>query len=74
MDKGALHFVEPNDSGKIVIREFVITPVEVKELEREIAEAARAISSGEAFATLPDPADVPEYRDILAILRANIGT
>ena len=74
MDKGALHFVEPNDSGKIVIREFVITSEEVKELEREITEAARAIASGEAFATLPDPADVPEYSEIIEVLRASVGT
>lgn len=70
MTKGALHFVEPNDSGKIIVREFVITQEEVKELEREIAEAGRAIVSGEAFATLPDPKDVPEYSDIISILKS----
>jgi ATP-dependent helicase/DNAse subunit B len=68
MGTGALHFVEPTDSGKIVIREFVITDEEVKELEQELAKAAQAIVSGEAFKTAPDPKDIPEYTDVLSAL------
>lgn len=66
MGKGALHFVEPTDSGKIVVREFVISDAEVAELERELTEAAKAIVSGEAFNTPPDPKEIPEYADVLA--------
>jgi DNA helicase-2/ATP-dependent DNA helicase PcrA len=71
MDKGALHFVEPNDSQKIVIREFTITPEEVEELQKEIQDAATAITSGEAFTTLPNPEDVPGYESLIRIL-ANV--
>ena len=66
MGKGALHFVEPTDSGKIVIREFIITHEEVAELERELRDAAKAIVSGDAFKTPPDPKDIPEYAGVLS--------
>ena len=68
MGKGALHFVEPTDSGKIVTREFIITDDEVRELEQELTKAAHAIVSGEAFTTTPDLNDIPEYKDVLSAL------
>ena len=68
MGKGALHFVEPTDSGKIVTREFIITDDEVRELEQELTKAAHAIVGGEAFTTAPDLNDIPEYKDVLSAL------
>jgi CRISPR/Cas system-associated exonuclease Cas4 (RecB family) len=68
MGKGALHFVEPTDSGKIVIREFSISDEEVRDLEKDLAAAAKSIVSGEAFKTPPEPKDIPEYKDVLSAL------
>ncbi len=55
MNKGALHFVEPNEKGKCVVREFTITNAEVFELETQLIEAAQKIANGEAFTTSCDP-------------------
>jgi len=41
MNKGALHFVEPNARGECIKREFTITNDEVLELEKELIEAAQ---------------------------------
>lgn len=71
MGKGALHFVEPNDSEKIVVREFVITDEEVQELEKELSEAGQNIVSGAAFSTPPNLEDIPEYKDILSAFLHN---
>lgn len=45
MDKGIIEFLEPNDSGKFVKEEFVVTKEEVSELEETIQKVAEEITS-----------------------------
>jgi len=43
METGTIEFVEPNESGKYVRETFAITDPEVKEVEKQALEAAKAI-------------------------------
>ncbi len=43
MDKGTIDFVEPNDSGKHIKREFVIAEDEIKDLEVKVKEVGNEI-------------------------------
>ncbi|MCX6703639.1 MAG: ATP-dependent DNA helicase [Candidatus Zambryskibacteria bacterium] len=45
MDKGIIEFLEPNDSGKYVKEEFVVTTDEVSELEQTIEKVAEEITT-----------------------------
>lgn len=67
MNKGALHFVEPDGRGNIVIRRFTITDAEVVALETEIVKAAQAIASGSAFAEDCNPSTC-DYCDLAELL------
>lgn len=69
MDEGALHFVEPNEKGKCMIRTFTITDAEVAALEKELIKAAQAIADGSAFATPCDPESC-NYCDLVGFLIA----
>ncbi len=69
MRDGALHFVEPNEKGKCVIRRFMITDAEVADLEVELIEAAQAIADGSAFTALCDPESC-DYCDLVGFLLA----
>ncbi|MDE2021459.1 MAG: ATP-dependent helicase [Patescibacteria group bacterium] len=68
MSEGALHFVEPNEKGDIIIRRFDITDAEVAALEKELMKAAQAIADGSAFAVPCDSA-VCDYCDLVGFLR-----
>ena len=69
MNDGALHFVEPNEKGKCIIRRFRITSEEVAALEAELIVAAQAISDGSAFTAVCDPESC-EYCDLVGFLLA----
>ena len=69
MREGALHFVEPNEKGKCIIRSFTITEAEVAALEKELVEAAQAIADGSAFTVSCDPESC-DYCDLVALLLA----
>ncbi len=69
MREGALHFVEPNEKGKCIIRRFTITEAEVAALEKELVEAAQAIADGSAFTVSCDPESC-DYCDLVALLLA----
>jgi len=71
MTHGALHFVEPDQTGKIVTREFSITDEEVRELEAQIILAAKHISDGSAFKDLVCDPEVCDYCDLVALLAGN---
>jgi ATP-dependent exoDNAse (exonuclease V) beta subunit len=43
MDKGVIDFVEPNDSGKHIQREFIISKEEIEELETKVKEVGNEI-------------------------------
>ncbi|MFA6408075.1 MAG: 3'-5' exonuclease, partial [Candidatus Paceibacterota bacterium] len=67
MNEGALHFVEPDEKGKCVIRKFVITDAEVAALEAELIAAAKAVADGSAFTSICDP-DKCDYCDLVGFL------
>lgn len=67
MNEGALHFVEPDEKGKCVIRRFTITTAEVAALEAELIEAAKHIADGSAFTTVCDPEQC-DYCDLVGFL------
>lgn len=69
MSNGALHFVEPNEKGKCIIRRFTITDAEVAELEQKLIEAAQAIADGSAF-TSPCDSETCDYCDLVGFLIA----
>jgi RecB family exonuclease len=68
MRDAALHFVEPDDKGKCVIRQFTITDAEVAELEAELTEAAQHIADGSAFTITCDP-EKCDYCDLVEFLK-----
>ena len=43
MDKGVIDFIEPNESGKHIKREFIISEDEIKELEIKVKEVGNEI-------------------------------
>lgn len=55
MREGALHFVEPDEKGKCVVRNFVIHEAEVAALEAELVADVKAIADGSAFTAICDP-------------------
>jgi DNA helicase-2/ATP-dependent DNA helicase PcrA len=67
MSEAALHFVEPDEKGKCIMRKFVITDVEVDALEAELIEAARSIADGSAFTVACDPESC-SYCDLVGFL------
>ncbi len=67
MSEGALHFVEPDEKGKCVIRKFVITDAEVATLEAELILAAQKIADGSAFTATCDPEQC-DYCDLVGFL------
>lgn len=67
MNEGALHFVEPDEKGKCVIRKFTITAAEVAALEAELIEAAQHIADGSAFTAVCDPENC-DYCDLVGFL------
>mgnify|MGYP001604281787 CR=1 FL=1 len=67
MNEGALHFVEPNEKGKCIIRAFTITDAEVAALEEDLIKAAQAIANGSAFAAPCDP-EFCNYCDLVGFL------
>ena len=67
MSEGALHFVEPDEKGKCVIRKFVITAAEVATLETELILAAQKIADGSAFTATCDPEQC-DYCDLVGFL------
>lgn len=67
MSEGALHFVEPDEKGKCIIRRFAITAAEVAALEAELIEAAKRIADGSAFTTVCDPEQC-NYCDLVGFL------
>ncbi|MFA5996531.1 MAG: ATP-dependent DNA helicase [Candidatus Paceibacterota bacterium] len=67
MSEGALHFVEPDEKGKCVIRKFVITDAEVATLEVELILAAQKIADGSAFTATCDPEQC-DYCDLVGFL------
>ena len=70
MSEAALHFVEPDDKGKCVIRKFAITSADVIALEAELIKAAQAIADGSAFTAACDP-DSCDYCDLVGFLLAS---
>ncbi len=69
MREAALHFVEPDEKGKCVIRTFAITSAEVAALEAELVAAAQKIADGSAFATPCDPGSC-DYCPLVGFLLA----
>lgn len=67
MNEGALHFVEPDEKGKCIIRRFAITDAEVAALEAELIVAAQSIADGSAFTTACDPEQC-DYCDLVGLL------
>ncbi len=67
MNEGALHFVEPNEKGDIIVRRFTITDGEVASLEAEIVRAAQAIANGSACTAACDPSAC-DYCDLVGFL------
>lgn len=67
MSEGALHFVEPDEKGKCIIRRFVITDAEVAALESDLIEAAKHIADGSAFTSVCDPEQC-DYCDLVWFL------
>ena len=67
MKEGALHFVEPDEKGRCILRKFTITDAEVAALESELIQAAQAIANGSAFATVCDP-ETCDYCDLVAAM------
>lgn len=67
MRDAALHFVEPDEKGKCIIRHFVITDAEVAGLEAELIEAAQHIADGSAFTAACDP-EKCDYCDLVGFL------
>ncbi|MHB1162962.1 MAG: ATP-dependent helicase [Minisyncoccota bacterium] len=67
MSEAALHFVEPDEKGKCVIRKFAITDAEVAALEAELVTAAQKIADGSAFTGPCDP-DSCDYCPLVALL------
>ncbi|HUX81113.1 MAG TPA: PD-(D/E)XK nuclease family protein, partial [Candidatus Paceibacterota bacterium] len=55
MNEGALHFVEPDEKGKCMIRAFTISSEEVAALTSELIVAAQKIADGSAFHVVCDP-------------------
>lgn len=70
MNEGALHFVEPDEKGKCIIRTFTITSLEVAALETELIEAATHIADGSAFTAFCDPENCG-YCDLVGFLLAD---
>jgi DNA helicase-2/ATP-dependent DNA helicase PcrA len=70
MSEGALHFVEPDEKGKCVIRRFVISDEDVTRLEGELIEAAKHIADGSAFTATCD-SKVCDYCDLVPFLHTN---
>jgi len=64
MRDAALHFVEPDDTGKCIIRAFSITDKEVADLEQELIAAAQNIADGSAF-TIPCDTATCDYCDLV---------
>jgi len=69
MSEAALHFVEPDEKGKCVIRKFAITSAETAALEAELVKAAQAIADGSAFTATCDP-EKCSYCDLVGFLAA----
>lgn len=67
MSEGALHFVEPNEKGKCIIRSFKITDAETKAFEADLIKAAQAIADGSAFTAVCDSASC-DYCDLVGFL------
>jgi DNA helicase-2/ATP-dependent DNA helicase PcrA len=70
MHAGALHFVEPDEKGKCIIRSFTITDAEVAALEAELVQAAQAIADGSAFTAPCDP-ETCDYCPLVSFLLAD---
>ncbi len=66
-NEAALHFVEPNEKGDIIIRRFTISDAEVEALEAELVSAAQAIADGSAFTAACDSARC-DYCDLAGLL------
>ncbi|MEK7086363.1 MAG: ATP-dependent DNA helicase [Patescibacteria group bacterium] len=69
MHEGALHFVEPDEKGKCIIRTFTIIDAEVAALEAELILAAQGIANGSVFTALCD-SEQCDYCDLVKILNA----
>lgn len=67
LNEGSLHFVEPNERGKCIIRRFTITSEEVATLEAELIAAAQAIADGSAFTAICDPESC-DYCELVSFL------
>lgn len=72
MSEGALHFVEPDEKGKCIVRRFAITDEEVGALENELIQAAQAVADGSAFTSVCDPEHC-DYCDLVGFL-SNSGS
>lgn len=70
MREAALHFVEPDEKGKCVVRRFAITDAEVVALEADIIAAAQAIANGSVFTKSCDPSSC-DYCDLVGFLISN---
>jgi|CXWL01.1.fsa_nt_gi DNA helicase-2/ATP-dependent DNA helicase PcrA len=68
MTRGALHFVEPDEKGKCIVREFIITDEEVQSFEKELITAAQAIADGSAFANFDCDSTTGDYCDLVQLL------
>ncbi len=68
MRDGALHFVEPDEKGRCILRTFTVTDAEVAALETELIQAAQAIADGSAFTADCDK-ETCDYCDLVAAVR-----
>lgn len=67
MREGALHFVEPDEKGKCVVRRFTILDSDVQALESDLIQSAQAIADGSAFTQICDPKQC-DYCDLVSFL------
>ena len=67
MNEAALHFVEPDEKGKCVVRKFAISAAEVAALESELIAAAQHIADGSAFTAACEP-EKCDYCDLVKFL------
>lgn len=67
MSEAALHFVEPGDTGKCIVRKFTITSTEVAALEAELVSVAQSIADGSCFTASCDPTSC-DYCDLVEFL------
>lgn len=67
MSDAALHFVEPDEKGRCIVRSFTISDEEVVALEQELVRAAQTIADGSAFTGACDP-ETCAYCDLVGFL------